>query len=102
MTKPVALFSLIALLALITGFSWPEQLLRPLFHCIGYYFVLIAFILWGIRLAEVLGHDFISRIKSHYAALLLAVILMGLIFHMSPPKFKILADETNLVGVSMA
>ncbi len=39
--------------------------------------------------------------RQHYPAIILAVFLTGLIFYNSPPRYKVLADETNLMGTSM-
>ncbi|MDA3898315.1 MAG: glycosyltransferase family 39 protein [Desulfobacteraceae bacterium] len=64
--------------------------------------MLFAFVLWGALILDVLKNNFLTHLKNHAPALLLAIFLMALIFHISPPKFKILADETNLVSVSMA
>jgi len=101
-SKRLILFFIVSLLAVGLGFFLPNQWLPPAFHHTGYYFMFIAFILWIALIIEALKDDFSGNVKAHAPALLLAVILMGLIFLMSPPQFKILADETNLISVSMA
>lgn len=100
--KRLILFLTIALLTIVLGFFLPDQWLTPAFHYSGYYFMLFAFVLWGILVLDALKNNFLAHIKRHAPALLFAIVLMTLIFHISPPKFKILADETNLVSVSMA
>ncbi len=102
MLKRITLFITIALCALILGFFLPKQWLRPLFHHTGYYFMLAAFTVWGALVLECLHKNFLSNLKQHALALLASVILMALIFNISPPKYKVLADEINLSSVSMA
>ena len=102
MARRILLFALVIFFALLLGFGLPRQWLKPLFHYTGYYFMLAAFVLWAALVLKISHSRFFSFIKSHYPALLLSFLLMILIFYMNPPKFKVLADETNLIGVSMA
>jgi len=101
-TKRLILFLVVSLFSIGLGFFLPSQWVAPAFHHSGYYFMLIAFVLWGMLIIDVLKEDFLVNFRKHAPALLLAVVLVTLIFQMSPPKFKILADETNLISVSMA
>lgn len=39
---------------------------------------------------------------SQYPGLIVSVVFIGLIFTMSSPYFKILADESNLIGTSLS
>ena len=87
---------------LAIGFSLPRNFLEPALHYSGYYFILVAFFLWILFILKLSYHQFRSFITSHYPAVLLSTGLMCLIFFSHPPSFKILADEANLVGVSMA
>lgn len=102
MIKRITIFSGISLVAITAGFFIPVSLLKPAFHYTGYYFMLAGFTVWGALLLYAFKNQFLHRFKTHFPAFLLAIALMALIFHMSPPKIKILADEINLVSVSMA
>lgn len=102
MARRIMLFVLVTVTALAAGISMPRQWLEPVFHHGSYYFVLTAFILWAALVIRIFSGRALSFFKLHYPALLLAIVLMMMIFSISPPKFKILADETNLVGTSMA
>ena len=68
----------------------------------GYYFILFSFFLWLAHLIKLNFAQLKLILLKHYDGLLLSSILMLLIFCIAPPKFKILNDETNLVGVSMS
>jgi len=98
----LTLFFISALSAIGLGFFLPNRLISLFFHYSGYYFIFFAFILWGFLVIELIKNNLLRQIKEHSAAFLIAAGLMFLIFHMSPPKFKILADEINLISVSMA
>ncbi len=100
--RRIGWFVLVLTLTLAAGMTLPRQWIKPVLNYGGYYFILTAFVLWGTLLVRSLYGRAGALIKAHYPALLLSAVLMSLIFHFSPPQFKILADETNLVGVSMA
>ena len=72
-----------------------------LFEHSGYYFILLSFFLWTAYLVKLNHARIIPFIRKHYDGLLLSTLLMVLIFFVAPPKFKILNDETNLIGISM-
>jgi hypothetical protein len=40
-------------------------------------------------------------IRKHYPAVVLAIVVTCLVFLISPPRFKTLTDEANLIGISM-
>ena len=102
MTRRIIIFIGAVLLALTAGAALPRPWLEPVFHHGGYYFMWAAFSLWGLLLLrQIYGRTGIL-LKRYYPVLLLCAGIMALIFHLSPPQFKILADETNLIGVSMA
>lgn len=102
LTIRVVLFSGTALAAIGAGFFLPQAWLLPVFNHSGYYFMFALCLLWTVLVISNLKKEFFARIKKHGPALLLAVGLTVLVFHLSPPKFKILSDETNLVATSMA
>lgn len=103
---PVALRLTLSFISTIVaiglGFFLPRHWMSPVFHYSGYYFMFFAFVLWVALAIDALKKDFLNQIKTHAPAFLLAVVLISVIFHISPPEFKILADETNLISNSMA
>lgn len=67
----------------------------------SFYLIGTMVLMWSIWLFIALRGKFRKNLQQHYPAIILAVCLTGVIFYNSPPRFKILADETNLMGVSM-
>jgi hypothetical protein len=102
MTKRIALFGTLTAIALSVGFFWPGQWLVRSFHYAGYYFILISVFGWLVVFFRLFYHQIKPFFKNHYKGLLLSFALTGLIFIISPPQFKILADESNLIGVSLS
>ena len=86
----------------LAGILTPKHYISTIFESLGYYFIFFAFILWVAYLFKL----YLIKIKDiflkHYQGLLLSVLLLVFIFCIAPPKFKVLSDETNLIGVSMA
>jgi dolichyl-phosphate-mannose-protein mannosyltransferase len=102
MAQRILLLILSILTTLALGLFIPFKWLDPVLHYSGYYFILFAFFLWVFLILKISCDEFRSLLKSHYPAILLSLGLMCLVFYSHPPRFKILADEANLVGVSMA
>jgi len=100
--KKIILFLLIVLFSLFTGIFLPVKWIASLFHYTGYYFIFFAFVLWALLLVKFGYKRFLPVLYKHYIGLILSIVLIVLIFIISPPKFKILTDEANLVGVSMS
>lgn len=72
------------------------------YHNLTWYFMLVAVAFFAVTLARIPAMAEIRTIlREHYAAFLLAAGLVACAALFSPPEFKILADETNLLGVSM-
>lgn len=97
--------ALTTLAALYLGFGGLAQpLVQQLYQGYAYYFVLAAVILWLQLLCQAMPEKsrIISFLKFHLGATALAALLTGLMFAASPPDFRILADETNLLGISKA
>src|SRR6056297_3410836 len=93
----------VVILSLCAGFLLPDRWLEPCIRYAGYYFMLAGFVIWLLLIANVMrGKRWRNFFRFHAPAMVLAVALMISIFHISPPQFKILGDEANLVGVSMA
>lgn len=96
---------LTSLAALYLGFGGLTQpLVQRLYQSYAYYFVLTAVIIWLQLLCKGLPTKarLISFFKFHLGATALAALLTALMFAASPPDFRILADETNLLGISKA
>ncbi|MBL0716165.1 MAG: hypothetical protein JJV98_20970 [Desulfosarcina sp.] len=72
-----------------------------LFEHGAYYFLLALVSIWSLKAWALYGKSLKTLWRQHRTALLLAVAVPVLIFFHSPPHFKILADESNLIGVSM-
>src|SRR4030042_6311689 len=93
-----------AIIALILGFSFPQPVITQWFSASGYYFILSAFGLWMFSLlpSDLPRAQIRAFLHRHGLAFGLAVLLSIGAFVISPPKFRILADETNLIGMSAA
>lgn len=102
MIQRILLFITIIFVVLALGIFLPFKWLEPALHFSGYYFILTTFFVWAALLLKILYPKITSSLKTHYPAIILSIGLMCLIFYAIPPKFKILADEANLVGVSKA
>ncbi len=99
--KKIVLFSVITVLSVVVGVLLPLRTVKFLFKDIAYYFIFVSFFLW-IYLFAVTYVDRLKQLMNKYRAVFLfASVLTVLIFIISPPRFKILNDEANLVGVSM-
>ena len=95
------IFISISLISLFAGVLVPVSQARRLFELSGYYFIFTASLLWSVAFVRAHCHDFTTTLKKHGLLLLLCVLFTGLIFVKSPPQYKVLADEANLMGTSM-
>ena len=100
-SKKLIAFIGVALASIAAGLLPSRTQAGSLFESASYYFIFTLFFLWLWRISSLYGTALKSRISRHYPILLLAVALTSLIYISSPPRFKVLADETNLIGVSM-
>jgi hypothetical protein len=92
----------ISLITLGFGLLWPFEWLSWSFHHLGFYFILISVFLWLIVLFKSCYRNILPFLKKQYPGFVASIIFISLIFTMSPPYFKILADESNLIGTSMS
>jgi dolichyl-phosphate-mannose-protein mannosyltransferase len=97
----IVLFSIITVIVAMSALVLPVNMLEILFEHTAYYFIFISFFLWVLFFTRKYFNQFPELIKKYGAALILAVVLTSLIFVIAPPRFKILNDEPNMVGVSM-
>lgn len=88
-------------MALLSAVILPLHTIKTLFSFTAYYFVLASFLLWLLLFILLYFHRIRELMKTYCAVLFLAVILTTTIFIIAPPRFKVLNDEPNLIGVSM-
>jgi hypothetical protein len=100
--KKLVILIIIICASILAGILIPKKSIYFLFENSGYYFILVSFLLWVVSLLNLYSSKLKSLTLQHWPALLLCTTLMAFIFCMAPPKFKILNDETNLIGVSMS
>ena len=100
--KQIVVFLIFICISILASILPSKNYIAILFERTGYYFVFVAFFLWVAYLSKFYFSKFKLLFLKHYSGLLLSTILMAIIFCIAPPKFKILADETNLVGISMS
>ena len=102
MTRRIAILICITAIALCIGILWPGKWLVRSFHHTGFYFITISVFLWLVVFVKSICGEIKPFFKKHYSGLILSFVMIGLVFIMSPPYFKILADESNLIGTSMS
>jgi len=100
--KQIIVISTIICASILASFLPSKKHISILFEYTGYYFISASFFLWVFYFFKL----YYSKLKTvfliHYSGLCLSVVLVSLVFWIAPPKFKVLSDETNLVGISMA
>lgn len=92
-------------LAIVLGFLPPDRSLpTKWFESTGFYFIFLSFLMWVVTLLPTpLSWPQTTRaLRKNTIAFLLAALLTVIAFRACPPNFRILADETNMVGMSMA
>ncbi len=93
------------LLALYLGFvAFDKATMESYYRNSAFYFVLVAFVLFVQQLIACRPDpsSAMGWFRRHWQAILLALGLSVLTLLASPPDFRILADETNLLGTSLA
>jgi hypothetical protein len=100
----LSLFSTIA--ALLLGFFLlSRQQMEFLYRDYTFYFILVAFALWLQKFSDLAADNFLSFqnwLRKNYFAVIVALVLTGLLYLSVPGEYRILADETNLLGMSLA
>ena len=102
MTRRITILICITAITLCIGILWPGKWLVRSFHHTGFYFITISVFLWLVVFVKSIYGKIIPFFKKHYSGFILSLVMIGLVFIMSPPYFKILADESNLIGTSMS
>lgn len=86
------------------GFGLERTRMAEWFHASGFWFIFGTFVLWlsSWKWDSVTGDRFRATFHRHGLAAGLALVLTVSAFLSSPPDFRILADETNLLGTASA
>jgi len=95
----------LSLLAVYFGFwGFERDRMEELYRSGTWYFLLVALLLWLQKLAAFMPtlEDARAAWRRHWPAAVTAVMLVMLAFIASPPDYRILADETNLLGMAQA
>lgn len=100
--KQIVVLLIVTCSAILAGILPSKKHVLILFESTGYYFIFASFFLWVVYLLKLNFVKLKSTLLNHYDGLILSALLVVLIFCIAPPKFKVLADETNLIGTSMA
>ncbi len=89
--------------AIYYGFwGFDRARMEALYNDYTWYFLAVALLLWLQQLAMPTVEQVRAGLQRHVLPLLAALGLVAAGFFASPPDFRILADETNLLGMSMA
>ncbi|MEW6079350.1 MAG: glycosyltransferase family 39 protein [Thermodesulfobacteriota bacterium] len=102
MAPRITFFLVTVGLTAAAGMIPPRSWVLPVFNHGGYYFILTAFVIWVMLIIRETSGRIGALCRAYYPGFILSLGIMALAFHLTPPQFKILSDETNLVGVSMA
>jgi 4-amino-4-deoxy-L-arabinose transferase-like glycosyltransferase len=95
----------LSLLALYFGFlGFERDRMETLYRSGTWYFLLVALLLWLQKLTVFMPtlEDARAAGRRHWSAAATALILVLLALFASPPDYRILADETNLLGMAQA
>jgi len=91
------------LIAILLGFiALPQKTMTDWFHRSGFYFIFFTVIIWVLSFRVEIADfkNLWANRRKHFFALCLALALTISAFLCSTPRFRILADETNLLGIS--
>ncbi len=80
----------------------PQAQLSDLYHTSGFYLLFASFVYWAyLSLPRRFSNTaLLLFIRQHGWVLLLFIAVVALMFLVSPLQFRVLADETNLLGVA--
>ena len=102
----IGLTAISAIVALLMGFvAFDKSQMEAFYRQGAFYFIGFTLLLWLQKTAETAleqKNDLKSWIKGHCFAIVAAFIICGLISIAISPEYRILADETNLLGTAMA
>ena len=95
----------LSMLALYFGFfGLARDRMESLYRSGAWYFLLLSLLLWLQKLSGYLPglEELGAAGKRHWPAAATALLLVLLALFASPPDYRILADETNLLGMAQA
>jgi len=97
------IFVLCGVLALLLGFAVPKKTITEWFHASGFYMIFASVVLWLTLLPRptLSRSSVVTFLREHGAGAALALAFTTGAFLTCPPAFRILADETNLLGTAM-
>ena len=102
MKNNLIILAVSSILALAAGFVPNLEMSEYLYQNLTWFFMLAIFVLAGAASIKVVrGFDLVATFARHWPAALLALVIVTAAALLSPPDFRILADETNLLGVSL-
>mgnify|MGYP001079146955 CR=1 FL=1 len=80
----------------------PSERLKSFYYVSGFYFIFATFLFWVFMLLprQTSKDEVKAFLVKHGAVALLIPLLIGAMFLASPMAFRILADETNLLGIA--
>lgn len=101
----IAIFAVLVNLAFIFGLGVPSrEKTTEWYKAVAYYNVFTCFLLWLTTLPFLSWNreKALEFLRKHAAPFFLAGLIVILAIRTSPPQFRILADETNLLGTASA
>lgn len=102
MNTNLIILAISSILALVAGFVPNLEQSEYLYQNLTWFFMLAIFVLaCAASIKVVRGFDLAANFARHWPAALLALVIVTAAALLSPPDFRILADETNLLGVSL-
>lgn len=101
MQRKIAVLVITSILALLAGFVPEIATTEFFYHNLSWFFMLVIALsavasFWGLA-RQINWSEGLAR---HKPVLLGSLLLVGCAALLSPPDFRVLADETNLLGVS--
>ncbi len=89
-------------LAIISLFIFDAQKLQPIYHASGFYFMFASFFIWLFMMLprQYSKERMVDLAKSDGWVIALIVLVTACMYMVSPVQFRVLADETNLLGVA--
>jgi len=97
----VSIFLVLTTVLVILSVFLPDDFIRYCFRHTAYYVLFVTVVCWVYLSLSLFRPALMKMIRKHYPALVLAIVVTCLVFLISPPRFKTLTDEANLIGVSM-
>ena len=93
-----------ALICIFSLFVFDDSQIESFYHQSGFYFIFITFFVWIVLLLprRLKTGQLRSVFKEYQYVVCLIVVIVTCILLTSESQFRILADETNLLGIALA